>query len=100
MTGIFRAGAAVGLLAAGLLMAPPVPSAGAEPVGGEPTIPEQLNRRIDRQLNQENRRYQNFRYRLDRLQQQRNRQQGLINRHLQDLRQRQEDRKRYPYYRR
>lgn len=97
MTRILRAGTALGLLAAGIFMAPPVPSAGAEPVGGEPTVPEQLNRRIDRQLNQENRRYQNFRHRLDRLHQQRNQQQRLINRHLRDLRQRQEDRKRYRY---
>jgi len=100
VTRILRAGAAIGLLAAGIFTAPTVPSAGAEPVGGEPTVPERLNRRIDRQLNQENRRYQNFRQRLDRLHQQRNQQQRLINRHLQDLRQRQEDRKRYPYYRR
>jgi len=100
VTRILRAGAALGVLAAGFLGAYPAPSAGADPLGGEPTIPQQLNRRIDRQLNQENRRYQNFRYRLDRLHQQQNQQQRLINRHLQDLRQRQEDRKRYPYYRR
>ncbi|MBU0514875.1 MAG: hypothetical protein KJ621_08895 [Proteobacteria bacterium] len=99
MNRMVGSGVALGLLASGIFFAHPALAAGADRTGGDPSVVDQLNRRIDRRLNRENRRYLDLRRRLDRLHRQRDQQRRLIDRHLQDLRQRHQDRKRYLYRR-